>query len=494
MTARGCLWLLIGLSSLLRLAWAASLGPGNDEAYHALFADHPDWSYFDHPPMMVVIESLGLILAGGRWSILVLRVGFVFLFAGSTLIMARLTTRFAGPWAGTLAAFILNVTAYFGVAASTFILPDGPLLFFWLLTLERLAAALETPDRLRAWVWVGLAWGGALLSKYHAVLLPVGAFLYLVVEPSARSLLRKPGPYLALGLGLLIFGPVIAWNASHGWVSFAFQSGRALGSLRFRPDTLAGAIAGQAMYLLPWIWVFLLAALFRALRRLHQGRGDAADRFLVCQSAPPLVLFLGVACFRSVLPHWSLVGLLPVIPLVGREWAARWTTEPARMRRLIATVAVLPVAMAALVAYHSRSGILQKGGPGNLGLIAPAVDPTCNLYGWDQLARELERRGLTSLRKTFLFTSRWYYSGQIAFALHDDVPGPLLQHAPRAELRVLEQARRFRRPGRDLHRHQRLRVRTGILPPLLPPRGAARHVPHDQGGCLRPRGPPLPLC
>ena len=54
------------VSGLLRLGWAASLGLGNDEAYHYLFTVHRDWSYFDHPPMLAVVGSLGLALAGGE--------------------------------------------------------------------------------------------------------------------------------------------------------------------------------------------------------------------------------------------------------------------------------------------------------------------------------------------------------------------------------------------------------------------------------------------
>ena len=56
----------------------------------------------------------------------------------------------------------------------------------------------EDPDRLRAWAGVGLAWGGAMLSKYHAIFLPAGALLYILAEPSSRRVLRKPGPYLIL--------------------------------------------------------------------------------------------------------------------------------------------------------------------------------------------------------------------------------------------------------------------------------------------------------
>src|SRR3954471_8187014 len=142
MTPRHALLGLVVVSSLLRLAWAACLGPGNDEAYHYLFTVHRDWSYFDHPPMLALVERAGLALAGGAAGALTIRLGFIALFAGSTWLMARLTERLFGARAGFLAAFALNVTAYHGVAAATFALPDGPLLFFWLLTLDRLVVAL----------------------------------------------------------------------------------------------------------------------------------------------------------------------------------------------------------------------------------------------------------------------------------------------------------------------------------------------------------------
>ncbi len=72
-----------------------------------------------------------------------LRLGFIALFAGSTWLMARLTSRYYGPRAGVLAALALNATGYFGMAVGTIAQPDGPLLFFWLLTLDRLAVALD---------------------------------------------------------------------------------------------------------------------------------------------------------------------------------------------------------------------------------------------------------------------------------------------------------------------------------------------------------------
>jgi len=419
MTPRRAVWVLVGISALLRLGWSASLGLGNDEAYHYLFLKHPAWSYFDHPPMLAVVEQLSVRLVGGAVSPFGLRLGFVLLFAGSTLIMARLTERLHGPMAGFLAAFALNITPYHSVAAGTFVLPDGPLLFFWLLTLDRLIVALSGDPRkrlIRGWLWVGLAWGAALLSKYHAVFLPAGAFLYCLVEPSARGWLKRPGPYLAVACGILCFSPVIWWNATHDWASFLFQGGRAVGARTFRPDALASALLGQMCYLFPWIWYSLIQILFKRSRQ-----GHPLDRFLICQSVVPLATFLIVACQRTVLPHWTLVAFLSLFPLLGQKWSV----EPARLRVRLVLMPALLLITAALVLAQTKTGFLQRGGAGTLGLIQVSRDPTLDLYGWDQVGRELHRRGLLDDPKTFLFTSSWYHSGHVAFATRTN-PVPVL--------------------------------------------------------------------
>ena len=412
MSPRRLLWGLIVASGVIRLLWGSALGLGMDEAYHAQFIDHPDWSYFDHPPMLALVEGLGVAAAGGRVEPITLRLGFIVLFAGSTWMMARLGARFFGEWEGLLAAFALNVSAYHTAAAGAFALPDGPLLFCWLLTLDRVAAAVERPDRLGGWLAVGLAWGGAMLSKYHAVFLPAGVFLYAVAEPSARRLLRRPGPYLAVAVGLTLFAPVIYWNATHGWASFLFQGNRAVGGgVRLRPDALLGAVAGQAAYLFPWIWLPLLGLLAGRLR--HFRAASPAERFLACQAVAPLAVFTAVACVRPVLPHWTLVGYLSIFPLLGRAWEARWRVDPARMRRKLATLAAIPALAMLLFAVQARTGVLN-----DLGLPV-AADPTTDLVGWDQVARAAGRLGLFDRPGTFLFTGSWSLSGQVSFAARD---------------------------------------------------------------------------
>lgn len=435
MTPRRVLWILIVVTAALRLVWAASLGPGNDEAYHYLFTVHPDWSYFDHPPMLAWVEAAGVAAAGGVVSVFSLRLGFVVLFAGSTWLMARLTARlFDDDRAGFLAALALNLTAYHTAAAGTFALPDGPLLFFWLLTLDRLAVALlgHPSNRIWPWVQVGLAWGAALLSKYHAVFLPMGALVYLATDPAARGWLRRPGPYLAAAVGLAVFSPVLVWNARHDWASFVFQGARAVGSGGFRPDALAAALLLPALYLFPWIWVQLVGQLGAASgwgRRLFTAGMPRAERFLLGQAVGPLSTFLLVACTRPVLPHWTLVGFLPLYPLLGRAWQARAAAAPGAFRVRVAVMAVVPMALALVLFWHARTGIFQAGRPGGADLLRVSRDPTVDLYGWDEVAAELKRRGLLDRPGTFLFTSSWYHSGQLGFATRASSTPVLCYHA-----------------------------------------------------------------
>jgi hypothetical protein len=417
------------VATILRLVLAACMGPGNDEAYHYLLAVNPDLSYHDHPPMLAWIESAGLGAVGFHASAFALRVGFVVLFAGSTWLMARMTARQFGPAAGWIAAFALSATGYYGVAAATFALPDGPLVFFWLLTLDRLLVALEQPrpGRVGPWALAGLAWGGAMLSKYHAVFLPIATLAYLVFEPTARHWLRRPGPYVAFGLGLLVFSPVLAWNADHHWASFAFQGSRAAGWGWSWPivrlDRFAVALIGQAGYLFPWLWLPLVLVLFGTARS-PAGSTPAArpDRFLRLQAVVPLLAFAGVALVRPVLPHWSLVGFLAAFPLLGHRWSNRRPLAPTRFLIRFTFHGLAPILLAGLLVIQAQTGWLQRGGERGLGLIPLACDPTLDFYGWDELAHALEARGLLDPPGSFLFADRWYHAAHLAFATDRRIP------------------------------------------------------------------------
>lgn len=415
MTTRRALWAIIGGSALLRLVWAASVGGYTNEAYYYMYAKHLDWGYFDHPPMVGFIAAVGLRLVGWLSPVLGLRIGFVALFAGSSWLLARLTARSFGPRETFLAVVAMNSTVFYGMMIGTFAEPDGPLLFFWLLTLDRLAIALDAPERTSAWVLMGLAWGAALLSKYHAVLLPAGAGLYLLLRPSARRCLWMPGPYLAVVAGLVVFSPVIVWNATHDWASFFYQGTRAKVFHGFQPDMLLEALLGQIFYLTPWIWFWLVTALVGLVRRGFRTWSDT-EAFLVSQAVPALALFLGVATFQRIMPHWPLIGFVALFPIVGKIMSERLAANPVGIGRRLVALAVAPAVVGSLFVVHAHTGLFQDGRGRLLGLFSPTTDPTVDTFRWDQIARELKRRGLLDEPDSFLFTDSWRFSAELALA------------------------------------------------------------------------------
>ena len=422
MSPKRALIILIVVSALIRLFAACALGLGNDEAYHFLYAIHPDLSYYDHPPMLAWVETAGLALSGSPFSAVALRSGFILLFAASTWLMWRIAGRCYGPWAGFYAALALNLTGYYGLAASTFALPDGPLLFFWLLTIDRLSIALEEPERSGPWIWVGLAWGGAMLSKYHAIFLPAGTLLFLILHPPMRRWLAKPGPYLAIGLGLLVFSPVLVWNARNGWVSFLFQGGRAVGGFSSPARLPRDRARGAGGLLLP----LDLDPPGHASSGARPGTGSSSRAITsgsrVCLAAVPLAVFTAVACFRPVLPHWGLIGLTSLFPVLGLSWHRHLVRRPAPASRWLAIAVVFPIVILGLTILEHHTGCFQRGGNLRWGLIDARTDPTADLYGWDEVALRLEQLGVLDDPNTFLFTRAWYQSAQLAHAIRLKLP------------------------------------------------------------------------
>ena len=82
--------------------------------------------------------------------------------------------------------------------------------------------------------------------------------------------------------------------------------------------------------------------------------------------------------------------------------------RPRQARRTLVAFAVFSVVFLAFTIVEYRYGILQHDRDGRGGLIDAVRDPTLDLYGWDQVAREIHSRGLVENPGTFLFTRYWY--------------------------------------------------------------------------------------
>lgn len=323
-TPTGGVALLIVTTLLARLAFAGALGLGIDESYMVAAGRTLRWGYFDHPPAGWWLAWAAAQLAGSDGALIV-RLPFIARFALSTWLMFRLTAGLYGEYAGLWAAAMFNAAPVFGVTTGAWVLPDGPLIAALLAATICLRKAILAQSK-SAWGWwsgAGLCAGLALFSKYIAVLSIAGVLLFLLTQPEARSWLRRPHPYVAGLLALLVFSPVLVWNAANGWVSLLFQLGRA-GSGRLHPFGPVSTLAGEVAFLLPWIWLPLVALGAMAARR---GRHDRDSWLLVCMALPPIALFMVVSLHSHVLFHWAAPGYLMLFPSWARPSGA--CVEPA---------------------------------------------------------------------------------------------------------------------------------------------------------------------
>lgn len=412
---RAVLWLILA-TTLLRLGFAASLGLGVDESYMVAAGRVLSLGYFDHPPAAWWL-AWGAGQTFGETAFTV-RLPFIALFALSTWLMYRLGAAYADARVGFWAAFALNFSPVLGVTTASWVLPDGPLdcaLVGAALCLMHALAGRDQGGGRGWWLGAGLCAGLALFSKYSAGLTIAGAILFLLSSRAHRHWLARPEPYLAGLVALAVFGPVLIWNATHGWASFAFQAARA-GGARFRPFLPLETLAGEALFLLPWIWLPMMWALFQALRR---GPAEWRGWLLCCLGLPPIVVFAAISAWSSqrVLFHWAAPGYLLLFPLLG-ALIVRLRDGGSRIVRPILTFTALLVVLCVLVlATAVRFDWLHPV----IARINPKTDPTAEALDWISLRDDLAARGLLARPDTVIGALNWRDAGKIAFALGADV-------------------------------------------------------------------------
>ena len=422
-TPAGGVALLVVTTLLARLAFAGALGLGIDESYMVASGRTLQLGYFDHPPLAWWMAWAASHLAGSD-GVFVVRLPFVLLFALTTWLMFRLTTVLFGACAGLWAAALLNAAPVFGVADGAWVLPDGPLIAALLGAALCLVCALPAQGR-AAWGWwlgAGLCSGVALFSKYSAVLTVAGAAAFLLTTPDGRRWLKRPHPYAAGLLALLLFSPVLAWNAGHGWASLLFQAGRA-GSGKLHPFGPVTTLLGEALFILPWIWLPLVACGAVALRR---GPQDPGRWLLACLAAPPILVFTAVSLRSHVLFHWAAPGYLMLFPLLGEAVARR--RRGSRLLRGVLTATAVTVTLGAVfVASEVQFNWL----PEVFEDFALGTDPDLDAVDWTSLRTDLAARGLLGQPGLVVAATRWHDAGKIDYALGGDATVICLGADPR---------------------------------------------------------------
>ena len=359
--------------TLLRLIVAAVAPLAPDEAYYWVWSHALAAGYVDHPPMVALWIKAGTMLAGQN-ALGVRLLGPLAAAVASWMLFDAARVLFPDTGAGIAAVMLLNATLLLGVG-TVIMTPDSPLLFFW-------TAALWAMVRVAAggagvwWLAAGLFSGLALESKYTALLLWIGVGLWVLLVPAVRPWLRRWQPWAACLIGLGLFAPVLAWNAAHGWASFARQGGRVED---WRPARAAGFLAelvgGQIGLATPLVWVLCMIALVVAVRRSWAGR-DVGWSLLAALSVPPVLVFVQHAFGDRVQGNWPAI-IYPALAVGAGGLALR--------RRWWVGASAVGFAITALAYAQATSGLLP---------LPPRLDPIAiRLDGWGAVARQVATLG-----------------------------------------------------------------------------------------------------
>ncbi len=477
MRSGGARWALPWLAALaaltlLRLAVCALAPLSADESYYWVWSRALAPGYLDHPPMVALWIRAGTLLCGaGGFGVRLLSplsaaLGTLLLASAASDLLdgTQEQRRRHAVVAGTL----LNATLLLGIGSVT-MTPDTPLLFFWTLALAALGRALAT-GRGAWWLPAGLGVGLALDSKYTAMLTAAGLVLWLVAMRAGRRWLRTPWPWLAGLLSLLLFAPVLGWNAAHGWASLLKQGGRTGDWHPARAGRyLAELLGGQVGLATPLVFVLLVVGMRRAVRA---GRAGAAGASLLAWvTLLPLAVFVQHALGDRVQANWP--GLLYPAAIAAAAWSGSgWWRGAAALGLALTLVVYLQAALAPVPLPRSLDVTLQRlGGWTALARDAAAAGPgfiAADEYGLAaELARALPGRTVLGVEPRWRLFSLPHDPGPGRTGLllrserrHDAPdPGPWSALSPAGELVRA-------RDGRVAERYRLYRV---TLRPDLPP-------------------------
>ena len=440
-TYRMLFWLFLTLITITRLLLAGKFGLGVDESHYLLYSRHLAWGYFDHPPMVAFLAALTTLFGDGVFWV---RLGPIICSTTSLILLRYLALAlYEDERLALWAAVLLQLMPYQHLLMVG-LLPDATLNLFWCGTLLAVWHAIRT-GKWSMWILTGLLFGGALLSKYHGVLLAGCLLGYFITSGNHRFWLGRIQPYLAALIGLAVFMPNILWNYRHGWISYSYQLGQGSGD-GFSPAKFLLAIAGQFGVWSPLIFGLLIAAIVVQLR---QKKMSDADGFIVWTSIPIFIFFCLAGLTSKILPHWTSAGWWTgsiAVSLVLLRKVSRQNTSAKRWRRWSAAAALTGLVMSALLYiglfWPIAAPVYNWARDISLSLNRkfPAVEPlkpyetgfdlSNELFGWEQIADRVEaiRAQMPRPDKAFVFGHRFHTTSQLAVYLSPGTAATSLYH------------------------------------------------------------------
>jgi len=403
---------LIAAMTVLRVIYAGAIDLRTDEAYYWTWSKESALSFLDHPPMIAWFIRFGTAIFGD--TNLGVRFAGIVAMGVTQLLLADIVRRVTRDVRAVVLALLMPEAAlYYGLLMAK-VSPDVAMIPFAVAMLWALVRLTESGDA-RWWLAAGLFAGLALLSKFTAMMLLPAVAAFMLVPRWRRHWLLSPYPWAAALIALVVFSPVLIWNAGHDWASFRFQSVRATVthdvSLRTVGDFIGLQFGLVGFILLPVVLSGVTLTAWRGYRR-----GDAVAILLSTAVIVPFGYFLWKSLTLRVGDTWPMF-LWPAgfaatainIAMLPHEGWPAWMIR-STIRWAKAAIASGIVFVVAVFLYYVVS-------PWNF---IGQADPIGGEAGYQQVAdraqAELQKLGATWIATTDYRTYsmlRWYFNGRV---------------------------------------------------------------------------------
>jgi dolichol-phosphate mannosyltransferase len=290
----------------------------HEEGYYWNYGQHLALGYLDHPPMVGWIIWLSTTLLGD--SEFATRLGpFLLWFIGAFFVYKLAKKIFDTEVALNALLLYALLPYFFGV--SFVALPDSSLVTCWAGALYYFYRLLIDENPM-ACIGVGIFIGMGLLSKYTIVLLGAAAFFFIVTDCQGRKWLLRRQVYISIAIAIVIFSPVIIWNAGNEWSSFSFQGPRRVaGDFNFNLFHLIGSILvliTPTGFMVSWAMVSNAKSFFLVKIENNSDRTNRTYKLFILLAGLPLSVFLFFSFFRQTKLIWTGPIWLALLPFMAK--------------------------------------------------------------------------------------------------------------------------------------------------------------------------------
>ncbi len=409
-----CAALVIGAVVLVRLAVviATPLEIGPDEAQYWRWSRELAFGYYSKPPLIAwVIAASTAVFGDGEWAIrffspVLHGVAAFFLF----LLGRQAFNDRIGAWS---AAIYLLMPGVF--LSSTIMSTDAVLLPAWAAAIYFLWRFRDGPTMANA-AFAGGAIGLAMLAKYAALYLYVGAGAAALFDKDMRKALLSPAGVVLVIASLVVLGPNLWWNAANNFATVSHTADNAnIGEASFDVLHIFGFLEDQAAVFGPLLLIVLFAG-FAFIARRKDVWTSTREVWLLAFIVPALVVIMGQEIMSRAHANWAATAYPAACVLVA-SWIDRaFGGETSRIR-------VSPVVKAGLAIN------LIIGAAFTLFWVAPSLADATGVSasmrqvrGWKETVAELGKRAAEINASAIVVDEREIWHGLDYYGRNANLP------------------------------------------------------------------------